>query len=126
LLRGLEDYDLWLRLAAVTDFCYIDEELGLYRQSDTSLSRTRSMLSHWQGMERIFSRAADSIQVKDGGLAMILNQQLAACKRSMCDEYLALRQYRHFAQSFAALCRIRPLAAARYPATMVRHLFKRL
>jgi glycosyltransferase involved in cell wall biosynthesis len=112
LLRGLEDYDLWLRLAAATDFHYIDEELVVYTQSDASLSRTRSMLAHWKGMEFIFSRVADI-----GGLATILNRQVAACRSSMCDEYLSSGQYRNFAKMFASLWKRRRRAVARYVMT---------
>lgn len=57
-LRGIEDYDLWLRLAALTDFRYIDEELLMYKHSITSLSRTRSIRAQWRGLALIFSRAA--------------------------------------------------------------------
>lgn len=112
LLRGVEDYDLWLRLAAVTDFYYIDEELLLYRQTDASLSRTRSMLSHWKGMEFIFSRVAEIQEV-----AEVLNRQIAACRSSMCDEYLSSGQYRNFARTFASLSKKRPTAVVKYLAT---------
>ena len=57
-LRGIEDYDLWLRLAALTDFRYIDEELLMYKHSITSLSRIRSIRAQWRGLALIFSRAA--------------------------------------------------------------------
>ena len=112
LLRGVEDYDLWVRLAALTDFHYIDEELLLYRQSDASLSRTRSMLSHWKGMEFIFSRVAETQEV-----AEVLNRQIAACRSSICDEYLSSGQYRNFAKTFASLSRKRPIAVVKYLAT---------
>jgi glycosyltransferase involved in cell wall biosynthesis len=108
-LRGIEDYDLWLRIAALTDFQYIDEELLLYRHSETSLSRTRSMLSHWQGMEFIFSRVHDN-----GRLTAILNRQIAVCRTSICDAYLASGQYRQFVRTFAGICRRRPATVAKY------------
>ncbi len=108
-VRGVEDYDLWLRLAAFADFHYIDEELLLYSVSGESLSRTRSMLSHWKGMEFIFSRVGNTPE-----LAGILNRQLAACRSSMCDEYLSAGQYRQFARAFGGLCRERPTAVAKY------------
>jgi teichuronic acid biosynthesis glycosyltransferase TuaG len=57
-LRVGEDYDLWLRLAAITDFCYIDEELLLYEHSIASLSRTNPTREQRRGLARIFSRAA--------------------------------------------------------------------
>ena len=97
-LRGIEDYDLWLRLATLTDFRYIDEELLVYRQSEASLSRTRSLLSHWQGMEFIFSRVKDTC-----GPADVLSRKLAGCRTSMCDAYLLSGQYREFAKTLAGL-----------------------
>jgi teichuronic acid biosynthesis glycosyltransferase TuaG len=120
-LRGIEDYDLWLRLAAFTDFRYIDEELLLYTHSAAGLSRTRSLVSHWQGMEFILSRVQDA-----NGLAGVLRRKLAACKTSLCDEYLSSGEYREFAKTFVGLCRIRPVAAAKYPATLIRTLFRKL
>jgi teichuronic acid biosynthesis glycosyltransferase TuaG len=63
-LRGIEDYDLWLRVAAITDFCYVDEELLLYEHSVASLSRTQSMRAQRRGLARIFSRAATRALVR--------------------------------------------------------------
>jgi glycosyltransferase involved in cell wall biosynthesis len=34
------DWDLWLRLAVITEFCQVDEPLVLYRQHDGNMSRS--------------------------------------------------------------------------------------
>lgn len=37
-LRGVEDYELWLRLARVGEFSYVDAPLALYRRHDANIS----------------------------------------------------------------------------------------
>jgi hypothetical protein len=82
-LRGIEDYELWLRLAGATEFHYIDAELLFYKHSIQSLSRSRSLLSHWQGMELIFAGISRAVE-KNDGLSEVLDRQLAACLALWC------------------------------------------
>jgi|SRR5215469_666343 len=59
------DWDMWLRLAAVTEFVYVDEPLVLYRKHDGNMSANVALLEQ------------DSIRVLEKGFAMPgLNQSL--------------------------------------------------
>ena len=125
-LRGIEDYELWLRLAGVAEFHYIDAELLLYKHSVQSLSRSRSLLSHWQGMELIFAGISRAVERNDDGIHKVLNRQLALCRRSLCDEYLTSGQYRAFGRSFGGMYRRHPMAAVRYVPIAMRNFMKGL
>jgi glycosyltransferase involved in cell wall biosynthesis len=113
-LRGLEDYDLWLRIAGSTPFHYMDQEMVRYNRSSTSVSGRNSSLAYWQGMELIFSRISQSLLPSDKILAATVQTQRDACRRSICDEYLANGQRGDFARGFAAFLGQRPVAAAKY------------
>jgi glycosyltransferase involved in cell wall biosynthesis len=52
------DWDMWVRLAALTEFLYLDEVLATYRRHDGNMSRDASLLER------------DSILVLEKGFAM--------------------------------------------------------
>jgi glycosyltransferase involved in cell wall biosynthesis len=54
-LTGVEDWDLWLRLAAVGEFGYIDEPLTYYRVHDSNMSRNLELMT--SGAVRVLDRA---------------------------------------------------------------------
>ncbi|MBI4263336.1 MAG: glycosyltransferase [Acidobacteria bacterium] len=43
-----EDYDLWLRLASVGPFQYVDAPLALYRRHETNLSNDEAYMFKWE------------------------------------------------------------------------------
>ncbi len=57
-LSQCADWDMWVRLAAQTEFLYVDEPLVTYRQHDASMSRNAPLLEY------------DSLQVLSKGFAM--------------------------------------------------------
>jgi glycosyltransferase involved in cell wall biosynthesis len=57
-LSQCADWDMWVRLAAQTEFLYLDEPLVTYRQHGTNMSRDASLLEH------------DSLRVLTKGFAM--------------------------------------------------------
>lgn len=57
-LSQCADWDMWVRLAAQTEFLYLDEPLVTYRQHGTNMSRNAPLLEH------------DSMQVLTKGFAM--------------------------------------------------------
>src|SRR6266404_409937 len=64
------DWDMWVRLAAFTEFLYLDEALVTYRQHDGNMSRDASLLER------------DSILVLEKGFAMSgLPESLRARRR---------------------------------------------
>lgn len=56
LLRGVEDYDLWLRLALITDFVYIPAPLVRYRRHVGSMNEGADIPTHWQALVCIMDR----------------------------------------------------------------------
>lgn len=57
-LSQCADWDMWVRLAAQTEFLYLDEPLVTYRQHSTNMSRNAPLLE------------SDSLQVLKKGFAM--------------------------------------------------------
>src|SRR5262249_44377622 len=57
-LSQCADWDMWIRLGAVTDFIYLDEPLVQYRQHESSMSRNPELLER------------DSIRVLEKGVSM--------------------------------------------------------
>ncbi|HET8676098.1 MAG TPA: glycosyltransferase [Blastocatellia bacterium] len=45
-LSQCADWDMWVRLAELTDFLYVDEPLVTYRQHDANMSRNAPLLEH--------------------------------------------------------------------------------
>ena len=65
------DWDMWVRLAAQTDFLYLDESLVTYRQHNNNMSRNAPLLEH------------DSVRVLEKGFAMAgLSDSLRSRRRA--------------------------------------------
>jgi len=114
-----EDYDLWLRAAAITPFFYIDEPLIIYKGSVSGFGSRFSKLEHWQRMEQFLIRTRRTLDGDTKSLEAVVDRQLDSCRRSICDEYLELRRYRDFARNIAGFAGRRPVPAAKYLAAKV-------
>ena len=69
-LSQCADWDLWVRLAASTEFLYLDEPLVTYRQHDRNMSRDARLLE------------ADSLRVLEKGFSLpALPARLQAARR---------------------------------------------
>ncbi len=56
-LRALEDWDLWLRVAAISEVRYLHAPLLVYRDApETSIRGQRSRTDHWKGVALIAQR----------------------------------------------------------------------
>ena len=70
-LSQCADWDMWVRLAGLTEFLYLDADLVTYRQHDSNMSRNAALLER------------DSLRVLDKGFGMAKSiQTLTACRRS--------------------------------------------
>jgi glycosyltransferase involved in cell wall biosynthesis len=58
-LSQCADWDMWIRLAALTEFLYIDDPLVTYRQHDNNMSRNAALLEY------------DSISLLEKGFSMV-------------------------------------------------------
>jgi len=97
-LRSVEDYDLYLRLSAKTDFHPLGKATGLRRRHDTNLSEQ-------SGYSRMVQAAVLRRYVEHFGGRDVLGADLIARRLGQI-HYAAGRQYfkqRCFAQSLAAL-----------------------
>ena len=92
-LSQCADWDMWVRLAAHTEFLYLDEPLVTYRQHSTNMSRNAPLLEH------------DSLQVLTKGFAMpALSESLRAKRQTalarnymvLAGTYFQARQYPDF------------------------------
>jgi glycosyltransferase involved in cell wall biosynthesis len=92
-LSQCADWDMWVRLAAQTEFLYLDEPLVTYRQHGTNMSRNAPLLEY------------DSLQVLNKGFAMPeLPDSLRARRQSalarnymvLAGTYFHARHYRDF------------------------------
>ncbi len=97
-LSQCADWDIWVRLAAQTEFLYLDEPLVTYRQHETNMSRNAPLLEH------------DSLQVLNKGFAMpelsdeLRAQRQAAFARNymvLAGTYFRARYYRDFVRCAA-------------------------
>lgn len=93
LLSQCADWDLWVRLAALTDILYLDEPLVTYRQHGANMSRNAPLLEH------------DSLRVLEKGFGMPeLPARLRARRRRafgrnymvLAGTYFHARLYRDF------------------------------
>ena len=117
------DWDMWIRLAAITEFCSIDQPLVRYRQHAANMSRDVGLLER------------DSVAVLEKAFAM---PRLSASLRSRRRESLA-RNYSVLAGSYwyagqygsSVRCAIRALSLdirqaeylVRFPVRMARRRF---
>lgn len=92
-LSQCADWDMWIRLATLTDFLFVDEQLVTYRQHDSNMSRNAILLEQ------------DSLCVLEKGFAMdsvpkeIKNKRRVAFARNymvLAGTYYHSKLYKHF------------------------------
>jgi teichuronic acid biosynthesis glycosyltransferase TuaG len=80
-LRGIEDYELWLRLSLVADFKYIHAPLVRYYDSPKTSIRSEIPLTTWQLRVIIFRSLSRWLQESD--IKPTLHQRLAFLRSYM-------------------------------------------
>lgn len=94
-LSQCADWEMWVRLAALTEFIYVDEPLVTYRQHGSNMSRQVHLLEH------------DSVYLLERGFALpglapsLRAQRRAALARNymvLAGSYFGVRQYQAFAR----------------------------
>lgn len=92
-LSQCADWDMWIRIATLTDFLFIDEQLVTYRQHDSNMSRNAILLEQ------------DSLSVLEKGFSMdgvpkeIKNKRRVAFARNymvLAGTYYHSKLYKHF------------------------------
>ncbi len=85
-LRAIEDYDLWLRIAAVSDIHYLTVPLATYRDFGPSIRDERPYEAHLRGMILILERLQDKFPEALVGLEKIRDSQIAAFERQLASD----------------------------------------
>jgi glycosyltransferase involved in cell wall biosynthesis len=123
-LSQCADWDMWIRLAALTEFDYVDEPLVAYRQHGQSMSNDPHLLED------------DSIRVLEKGFAMPdLPEAVAAQRRKglarnymvLAGTYFQAGRYRDFARCAARSLSMDPRRAgylAGFPVRVARRRLK--
>ncbi len=111
---ALEDYELWLRVAAAAEIRYLSEPLAVYSPTDGSYSKAGGEAIHWLRLIRLFEHVRSLDSGGSSEAPGIIDRQSAAFHRSLCDAYLRAHNYREFAASLIEFARMRPVPAAKY------------
>jgi glycosyltransferase involved in cell wall biosynthesis len=110
-LRALEDYDLWLRIAAASEVAYLPDALILYREHPGSVRRDAIRREHLTGLLTIMDNFEEALHEDDRKLALIrarraeLLVRLAVAQRAEVGLRAAVR-------SLLAAMKVDPGAAA--------------
>lgn len=89
MLLGIEDYDLWLRVAALAEVRYLDQPLGAYRDSRGSVRACLPLDQYWLGKMRIVQKLERSYPEAMQELEPTVRTALATCHRGLSDHYCA-------------------------------------
>jgi len=123
LLRALEDHDLWLRIAAVSEVYYIPEPLALYRNNPASIRAQQSRISYWQGMLLILERLRQHLKdwgYQDPLIEQVIDDQSYDYRQQLLNAYLADDQYFDAVKCVLQLIRQRPVNAFKFGYKVVR------
>jgi glycosyltransferase involved in cell wall biosynthesis/predicted SAM-dependent methyltransferase len=123
-LRVAEDYDLWLRIAAVSEVVFIADALAAYRRSSGSVSQQQDGALHWMGILRILERikrmpglGADARRAVD--------ERIFTCHAMLCDSYAMRRKYAAFSLAWMKLFSRNPLGGFAYLRQTASKIYRR-
>jgi len=107
-LRVGEDYDLWLRLAAVSQLLYIPEPLIIAREHRDNLTRLQAPEDYWRGMVLIVERLQKQLPNPGQDMKELLDQRLYWCQGRLADALLSASQYRAVIATSLTMIRSKP------------------
>lgn len=100
-LRGIEDYDLWLRLAAVSKFAYVAEPLLAYREHRGSMRTGVTRPTYWTSLLVALDNLDRFLDANDPRRQMLLRRrraelfvELARAQRSELGKKASMRSLR--------------------------------
>jgi glycosyltransferase involved in cell wall biosynthesis len=128
-LRAREDYDLWLRVAAVAEVHYDADPLAIYRDDVGSVREGEPRSRYWEGMILVLGRLQSYLE-KSGPIeppvAELLRELDYARRRALCESCWAERRFRDLATCYVHLLRRHPAAAVRFGGGQVLRALRRL
>ena len=90
---GVEDRDLWLRIARAYQIAYIEREVGVYRVLSTGISRDNAKML--KGKTYVINKACEASGKKTLG-----KQALAMIHKELADEYFLKEEYQASSQEY--------------------------
>jgi glycosyltransferase involved in cell wall biosynthesis len=97
-LKAMEDYDLWLRVAAVSRVRYLPEPLAIYRDAPAaSIRREQSPASYYRGMALILARLQQHLTergIEDRTIRRSIARQSFGYRLGLCRSLWKERRYR--------------------------------
>jgi glycosyltransferase involved in cell wall biosynthesis len=123
-LRGVEDYDLWLRIAARSELVFLPEALAIYQLSPTSLGREQGGALHWTSLLRILARMKELSGMNTVSSKAIADR-VTTCHAMLCDTYAVEQRYGKLFSATLKFFAHRPFAAMRYLRSSVPKAFRR-
>lgn len=113
LLRGVEDYDLWLRVSQVAGIRYLPEALAVYRDRADSIRSAGPRSQYWLALLRILEKIAEMSPETYLSYRRIIDQRRSACLGALASVYA--REGRGNGMLKASLDRIRVAPASPVP-----------
>jgi len=108
MLLGIEDYDLWLRVAALAEVRYLDQPLAAYRDSRGSVRACLPLDQYWLGIMHIVQKVERTFPDAIRGVRPAQREALATCHRGLSAHYYAERRYREACAHGVAALRLKP------------------
>lgn len=108
ILRAVEDYDLWLRVAAQHEIVYLTDLLAVYRDfPSVSIRGTVPPAQHWQSRLMIISRLRRFLKQRTTAQVVsqnILDHQDKICRKACITALLSEHQYLATLPHITVLC----------------------
>lgn len=112
LLRVGEDYDLWLRIAAVSQVFSLPDALCIYRDHAESIRSQQSIIDYWQGMLLILDRLRRQLKAqnfKDVDVVKLMNELSSTYHHRLWISYWAAGRFPRAATSLMQALRHHPI-----------------
>lgn len=93
-LIGIEDYDLWLRIAIKYNVLYKDQVLAIYLKHDKQISKTKTRVNYWRDLENLYKKIYQQLE-KDACFEdkHVLSFAIKRCQIRIFNEFLKEKKY---------------------------------
>ncbi|MDD1698356.1 MAG: glycosyltransferase [Methanoregula sp.] len=126
--RGIEDYELWLRIARQYQMQYLPIPLAVYRDAENSLRSEISLMRYHEGMERIYTDLQNEFPVAEQ--FRVTNKQLVGKiydnKLAKLCLFLSMGDKVHFKTLLKSLIVMHPLLVPKLFARITKTYFRRM
>jgi glycosyltransferase involved in cell wall biosynthesis len=110
-LRGVEDYDLWLRIGAISRLAYLPEPLLAYRRHEGSIMAGVPMSHYWTSVLAAFENLDKFLEDDDPEQSTLLRRRRAELLTELARAEAVERRPASAIRSLAGAMRLDPAAA---------------